>query len=287
VEALEHQLVEFLMNLFQTIGWFGVVVIMALESANIPIPSEVTMPLSGWMLVQAEGGTAWQAFLLGGLWGAVGCTVGSIISYWLGAWGGRPLVERYGAYIMIHEEDLEKADRWFARWGDWAAFISRLLPIVRTFISFPAGVMRMRFSSFTILSFVGSFIWCGLLALGGYYLGEHWEQLRAVMRPFDIPIAIAILLAGGYYVYHHVQKGRGHQQANFALAGVLALLVGISSLIAWILPTLGMSLAVVGLFLGFLGRDSSQRKLALIGAALSAIGLLVAAANMIFGFYAI
>jgi membrane protein DedA with SNARE-associated domain len=208
VEALEHQLVEFLTNLLQSIGWFGVVVIMALESANIPIPSEVTMPLSGWMLVQARGLSALQALLLGGIWGAVGCTTGSILSYLLGAWGGRPLVERYGKYIMVHEEDLEKADRWFARWGDWAAFISRLLPIVRTFISFPAGVVRMNFTRFTLYSFVGSFIWCGLLALGGFYFGEHWEELRAIMRPFDIPIAIVIVASLGYYIYHHLRKGR-------------------------------------------------------------------------------
>jgi len=207
LEALEHQLVEFLTNLFQSIGWFGVVVIMALESANIPIPSEVTMPLAGWMLVQAKGQTVWHALFLGGLWGAVGCTVGSVLSYWLGAWGGRPLVQRYGQYILVSEEDLEKADRWFGRWGDWAAFISRLLPIVRTFISFPAGVTRMNFPSFAVLSFVGSFIWCGLLALGGFYLGEHWEELRAIMRPFDIPIAIAIVAGFIYYVYHHIRKG--------------------------------------------------------------------------------
>jgi len=206
VEALEHQLVDFLMNLFQTIGWLGVVVIMALESANIPIPSEVTMPLAGWMLVQAGEGSAWQALLMGGLWGAVGCTVGSIASYALGAWGGRPLVERYGKYILVSEEDLEKADRWFARWGDWASFISRLLPIVRTFISFPAGVVRASFARFTIFSFVGSFIWCGLLALGGYYFGEHWEELRAIMRPFDIPIAIVIVAALAYYVYRHIRR---------------------------------------------------------------------------------
>jgi membrane protein DedA with SNARE-associated domain len=212
LEALEHQLVEFLTNLFQTIGWAGVVVIMALESANIPIPSEVTMPLSGWMLVQARGLTAWHAVWLGGLWGAVGCTIGSILSYALGAWGGRPLVERYGRYIMVHEEDLEKADRWFARWGDWAAFISRLLPIVRTFISFPAGVVRMPFLRFTIYSFIGSFIWCALLALGGFYFGEHWEDLRAIMRPFDIPIAIVIVAAVAYYIYRHVRKGK-HRSA--------------------------------------------------------------------------
>jgi len=208
VEALEHQLVELLTNLFQTIGWASVVVIMALESANIPIPSEVTMPLSGWMLVQARNLESWQAFVLGGFWGAVGCTIGSIVSYLLGAWGGRPLVERYGKYIMVHDEDLEKADHWFARWGDWAAFISRLLPIVRTFISFPAGVVRMPFVRFTVFSFVGSFIWCGLLALGGFHFGAHWEQLRALMRPFDIPIAGIILLGVGWYVYRHVAKSR-------------------------------------------------------------------------------
>jgi membrane protein DedA with SNARE-associated domain len=206
VQGIEQQLVEFLTHLFQTIGWFGVVVIMALESCNIPIPSEVTMPLSGWMLVQARGLTAWQAVWLGGLWGAVGCTLGSVISYGLGAWGGRPLVERYGKYILVGKHDLEKADRWFARWGDWAAFLSRLLPIVRTFISFPAGVVKMNLARFTVLSFVGSFIWCGMLALGGFYFGQHWEELRAFMRPFDIPIAIIILAALAYYVYRHVRK---------------------------------------------------------------------------------
>ena len=208
MEALEHQLVEFLTNVLQSIGWLGVVVIMALESANIPIPSEVTMPLAGWMLVQARGLSALHALLQGGLWGAVGCTMGSVISYALGAWGGRPLVERYGRYIMVGEEDLEKADRWFARWGDWAAFISRLLPIVRTFISFPAGVVRMNFARFITYSFIGSFIWCSLLAVGGYYFGEHWEELRAIMRPFDIPIAIAIVAGLAYYVYQHVRRGK-------------------------------------------------------------------------------
>ena len=214
MEVLENQLVEFLTQLFQTIGWTGVVVIMALESANIPIPSEVTMPLAGWMLVQAKGGTAVQAFLLGGLWGAVGCTIGSVISYWLGAWGGRPLVERYGKWILVSEEDLENADKWFNRWGDWASFLSRLLPIVRTFISFPAGVTRINFPRFTVFSFIGSFIWCGLLALGGFYLGEHWEELRSFMRPFDIPIAIVLFILLGWYVYHHFTKSKKSKEAE-------------------------------------------------------------------------
>lgn len=204
---LEHQIVVFLTNLFQTMGWGGVVGIMALESANIPIPSEVTMPLSGWLLVQEQGGTALQAAWLGGLWGGVGCTIGSLLSYALGAWGGRPLLNRYGKYLMISPRDLEMADRWFDRWGDWAAFISRLLPIVRTFISFPAGISRTRLVPFTILSFVGSFIWCGALAYGGYVFGSRWEELRAIMRPFDIPIAIIILAGFVYYIYHHIRRG--------------------------------------------------------------------------------
>jgi membrane protein DedA with SNARE-associated domain len=214
LQAIEHQIVEFLTHLLQTIGWPGVIAIMTLESANIPIPSEVTMPLSGWMLIQARGLSVWDAIWQGGLFGAIGCTLGSVLNYALGAWGGRPLLKRYGRWILVHEEDLERADRWFGRWGDWAAFISRLLPIVRTFISFPAGVTKMNFGRFAVLSFVGSFIWCGLLALGGYYLGSNWEALRRVMRPFDIPISIAILAAVGYYIYHHVQKGRNRQMAN-------------------------------------------------------------------------
>lgn len=204
MEAFEHQLVAFLDSLLNTIGWTSVVIIMALESANIPIPSEVVMPLAGWMLTD----THLDALLLGGFFGALGCTIGSVVSYALGAYGGRPLLERWGRYILVSEEDLEKADRWFARWGDWAAFLSRLLPIVRTFISFPAGVVKMNFVRFTAYSFVGSFIWCGLLALGGRAFGENWEELRAIMRPFDIPIALIILAGIGWYVYRHVRKGR-------------------------------------------------------------------------------
>ncbi|HEC21571.1 MAG TPA: DedA family protein [Chloroflexi bacterium] len=210
--AWEQAIIEFLSNLFQIIDWAGVVVIMALESANIPIPSEVTMPLAGWLLVQDQGGTWLEALLLGGLWGAVGCTIGSVLSYALGYYGGRPLVEKYGKYIMVNTHDLETADKWFNRWGDWTAFLSRLLPIVRTFISFPAGVTRIRFWSFTTLTFIGSFIWCAALALGGWYFGSRWEELRAIMRPFDIPIAIVLLAGFAYYVYRHVTHGMRHRE---------------------------------------------------------------------------
>jgi membrane protein DedA with SNARE-associated domain len=207
-EWLEYQIVLVLTQVFDAMGWAGVVGIMALESANIPIPSEVTMPLSGWLLVQARGGGAWEAVLLGGFFGALGCTLGSLASYGLGAWGGRPLLDRYGKYLMINAHDLDVADRWFARWGEATAFFSRLLPIVRTFISFPAGVSRSRLVPFTVYTFIGSFLWCGGLAYGGFVFGSHWEELRAILRPFDIPIALVLGAGLIYYLIHHIRRGR-------------------------------------------------------------------------------
>ncbi len=216
--AWEQAIIHFLSSLYQTMNWAGVVFIMMLESANIPIPSEITMPLAGWLLIQDTGGTLFQAAWHGGLWGALGCTIGSVLSYALGYFGGRPLVERYGKYIMIATSDLERADKWFHRWGNWTAFGSRLLPIVRTFISFPAGVTRIKFWSFTSLTFLGSFIWCSALAVGGWYFGSRWEELRAIMRPFDIPIAIIIVAGMAYYIYRHVTHGmRDHDKGEPAV----------------------------------------------------------------------
>ncbi len=208
MEAIEQAIVAFLETVLHTIHWPGVIVIMALESANIPIPSEVTMPLAGWMLVQEHGLSIWHAVLLGGFYGALGCTIGSIASYALGFYGGRPLLKKYGRYILVSEHDLAQADQWFARWGDWAAFISRLLPIVRTFISFPAGVTKVPLLRFVVLTFTGSFIWCGALAAAGHWFGSRWEVIRTYMRPFDIPIAIVLLGGFAYYVYRHIKRAQ-------------------------------------------------------------------------------
>ncbi len=207
-DQLFHWLTETLTAIFNTIGWTGVVIIMALESANIPIPSEVTMPLSGWLLVQAKGGTLWLSILKGGFFGGLGCLLGSVASYALGAWGGRPFLEKYGRYILITPHDLEKADQWFSRWGDWASFISRLLPIVRTFISLPAGVVRVNFTRFGILTFVGSFIWCGALTAVGFVVGERVEEIHGFLRPIEIPVAIALVVGFVWYVWHHVKSAR-------------------------------------------------------------------------------
>ncbi|MEO8608633.1 MAG: DedA family protein [Chloroflexota bacterium] len=207
-QGLEIQIVATLTSIIQNIGWVGIFFVMALESANIPIPSEVTMPLAGWLLVQASGGTALQAILLGGIIGSLGCLLGSVINYAIGAYGGRPFVERYGKYILISKKDIARADQWFARWGDWASFISRLLPVVRTFISFPAGMVRVNFLRFVIFTLLGSFIWCAVLAYGGFVAGEHWEDLRRVMRPFDYPIIAVLIIGLVYYIYRHIRHAR-------------------------------------------------------------------------------
>ena len=205
---LEAQIIAFLQNLFNTVGWPGVVVAMLIESACIPLPSEVTMPLAGWMLVKNAGLPALSGNLLAGFYGALGNVLGSLLAYGVGMWGGRPLIERYGRYILISKHDLDLADRWFARYGEPAVFFSRLLPVIRTFIAFPAGVARMNLVKFTIYSFVGSFLWSAGLAYAGYLAGEHWEEIRAVMRPFDIPIIIVVLVLAGIFVYRKAKSAR-------------------------------------------------------------------------------
>lgn len=213
MEALEHQVVLFLQNLIQSVGWAGIVLAMAIESACIPLPSEVTMPLAGWMLIQARGLSVWHTFW-GGWWGAVGCTLGSVITYWIGAKGGRPLLERYGKYVLIRPHEIEVADRWFSKYGEHTAFFSRLMPVVRTFISLPAGVARMHFVKFVIWTFVGSFIWCWVLTWAGYVFGDHWERVREVMRPFDIPIVIAVCAFGGLFIYRRLKSRRAESGAS-------------------------------------------------------------------------
>ncbi len=205
MEQIEFQILGLISQVYNAAGWYGVVFLMAVESANIPLPSEIIMPFSGWFLIRDRGLDA-SYVVLAGLYGAIGCTVGSVVSYWVGALGGRPLVERYGRYVLLSHKDLDLADRWFARWGSWAVFIARLLPVIRTFISFPAGISRMHFGRFTVLSFLGSFPWCVGLAYGGYLLGEHWEELRQVMRPFDIPIIAAVLVLIGIYVFRRLRS---------------------------------------------------------------------------------
>jgi membrane protein DedA with SNARE-associated domain len=180
---------------------------MAVESAAIPFPSELIMPLAGWLLIQEKGDSGWLVGLAA-FYGALGNLFGSWIAYWISWRGGRPLLLKYGKYVLITREEIDRAETWFNKYGDWVVFFSRLLPVVRTFISIPAGLARMNFWKFSILTFLGSFPWSLGLAYGGFVLGENWEDLRSAMRPFDIPILVIILAAAAWFIYRRVKAIR-------------------------------------------------------------------------------
>ncbi len=185
---------------------------MAIESCCIPFPSELIMPLAGWMLIKEKGLSVFYVFMAGG-YGALGNTIGSIAAYYIGMWAGRPLILKYGKYVLLSKHDLDLTDRWFTRSGSWTVFVSRLLPVVRTYISIPAGIAKMNIWKFIIYTFTGSFIWSTGLAYGGYLLGENWESLRNAMRPFDPLILALIIVAIGLYVWRHI-KNRREEKAS-------------------------------------------------------------------------
>jgi len=211
VGEIENLLLDFVQYVYDAIGWPGVVVMMAIESACIPLPSEIIMPLAGWFLIQDHGrGEEW--LLLAAFCGALGNLIGSLAAYAVGAWGGRPLLLRFGRYVLISPEEIERAEGWFVRYGDRAVFASRVLPVVRTFISLPAGVARMNVWRFSVLSFVGSFPWSLGLAWAGFALGENWDRIREWMRPADIPILIVLVALVAWYIYRRVRKVFGPPQ---------------------------------------------------------------------------
>ena len=196
----------FIVATISTLGYGGVVLLMAIESACIPLPSEIIMPFSGY-LVYTGRFNIW----LVGIAGAFGCVVGSLVAYWIGMYGGRPLIERYGKYLLISHHDLNLADRWFDRFGEAIVFVSRMLPVVRTFIAFPAGVARMNLKKFIVYTFAGSLPWCLGLAFVGKKLGEQWDQdprLKNLFHRFDFVIGILIVLAAVWWIWRHFRHGR-------------------------------------------------------------------------------
>lgn len=182
------------------LGYGGIVLLMAIESACVPLPSEVTMPFAGYLA--ASGRFDLQMVAVAG---AVGCLLGSYLAYYVGASGGRWFLERYGRYVLIAPHELETADRFFERWGGPAVFFSRLLPVVRTFIAFPAGVSRMRILPFTIYTLVGSYIWCLALAYAGMKLGEHWKSLAPYFHRFDGVVAALIVAGAAAFLYNRLR----------------------------------------------------------------------------------
>ena len=198
-------IIEFLVNLVILViswgGYAGVFFLMLLESCGIPAPSEAIMPFAGFLVYKGQM-IFWIAVLLG----ALGNLIGSLLAYWIGFKGGRPLLEKYGKYILISHRDLDKADHWFAHYGEAVVFFGRLLPVVRTYISFPAGVAKMNLKKFSFYTFTGALIWSWLFCWLGVRMGEHWETIRLALHNFDIFIALGLFLLVLLYVFRHLKK---------------------------------------------------------------------------------
>jgi len=182
------------------LGYGGIVLMMAIESACVPLPSEVIMPFSGSLVASGRFGLNKVAIA-----GAVGCLLGSYVAYFAGAHGGRRFLERHGRWLLIAPHELEVADRFFEKWGSPAVFFSRLLPVVRTFIAFPAGVARMRLLPFTIYTLIGSYIWCLVLAYAGLKLGQHWKELAPYFHRFDTAIGLLLAIGIGLLLYNRIK----------------------------------------------------------------------------------
>ena len=191
----------FIKSIIATTGYGGLVILMAIESACIPLPSELIMPFAGYLVHEGNMNLLWVATA-----GALGCNLGSLIAYEIGCYGGRPLVEKYGRWVLLTRHELDLADRFFLRWGYLAVFIARMLPVVRTFIALPAGIARMPRGRFHLYTFLGSWPWCFGLAWLGMKLGEHWRDLGKYFHQFDAVIGALLVIAILWFLWSHWQN---------------------------------------------------------------------------------
>ena len=207
IEALIAELGRFVIAMISKFGYTGILITMAIESACIPLPSEIIMPFSGYLV------STGQFSMLGvTMAGAIGNVLGSLVAYYVGVWGGRPFVERYGPYFLVSRRDLEMADRWFLKYGEAAVLISRMLPVVRTFISLPAGIVRMNVPKFVLFSFIGAVPWCYLLAYIGLKLGERWDGLHEYFHHLDVVIGMVLVLGFICFLWSHWPRTKPQAQ---------------------------------------------------------------------------
>ena len=201
LEKLIGLLAVWIMSVISSMGYGGIVLLMAIESACIPLPSEIIMPFAGYLVFKGEMVLWIVAFM-----GALGCVLGSIPAYYVGKTGGRTLAEKYGRFVLISKKDLKMADDWFKNYGEIIIFVGRLLPAVRTFIALPAGIARMNMTKFIIYTFVGSFIWCWALAYIGMVFGEQWDTLKVYFHEFHYVIAGSAVIFIAWYIRRHLQN---------------------------------------------------------------------------------
>ncbi len=201
--TLLDQVIDIVVAYIVALGYWGIGLGMAIESANVPLPSEIILPFGGY-LVSTDELRFWGVVLAG----TVGGTVGSVFSYALGAWGGRPLVLRYGRYAGVSAQKLNIADQWFARYGEATVFFTRMMPVVRTFISLPAGISRMHFRRFVIYTFLGSLPWSIALTYVGYQLGENWQSLKPFFHRLDLLVVGVLAITVLYFGFRTKQRLR-------------------------------------------------------------------------------
>jgi membrane protein DedA with SNARE-associated domain len=221
LEFIDKIVIPFLASLYGWLGYGGVMVAMAIESAMIPLPSELILPFAGFLVsdstaIEPLTNGAWDFWLVV-IVATIGNTIGSVIGYYIGAWGGRPFLERWGKYLLIRPHEIELADHFFQKYGSATAFFSRLLPIVRTFISFPAGVARMNLFKFIVYSTAGAFIWSAALVWAGLQLGARWTDIRHALQPFDLLIAVIVVLLVVLFIWWRLGMPgwrRGESNAN-------------------------------------------------------------------------
>lgn len=198
---MSEKLIALFVGLIASGGYFSVIVLMAIQSACIPIPSEVIMPLAGYALAHSQ----WELIILATV-ASLASNLGSIPAYWVGARGGRPMVERYGSYLLLSRHDLDRVDHFFNRFGSIAVLIGRMLPIIRTFIAFPAGVAKMNQFRFHLYTFIGSWPWCYALAYVGMKLGATWNtdpRFKEIFHRFHLAVEVVIVAAFIWFVTSH------------------------------------------------------------------------------------
>jgi membrane protein DedA with SNARE-associated domain len=179
---------------------------MAIEGFGVPIPSELTMPFSGFLTTGAGGSKFILVVAI--IVGTIGEVSGGVVAYWIGHKGGRPILHRYGRAVLVSDEELEKAEIWFKKYGDWVVLVTRLLPAVRSFIALPAGVVRMPFWRFLLYSTIGSAVWCTVLAVIGMVLGQHWNSVSGDLRKYDVIIIVVVVALIAFAVYKRLQGVR-------------------------------------------------------------------------------
>lgn len=217
LDFIDREVIPFVLAMYDAVGYLGVAVAVALETIVAPIPSEVILPMAGWKVSQSVADPSIVEPLTGQPWNipmavalaTLGSLVGALVGYAIGAWGGRPLLDRYGRYVGIGAADLDRSERWFDRWGAWAVFLGRMVPLVRTFVSYPAGISRMPIGRFMLYSALGSLPWNAALIYAGFVVGANYTQIEAVLKPWELVIYVIVALcAVAFALWFYAGKRR-------------------------------------------------------------------------------